>query len=192
MPLPRVLLIGDSIRMGYLPFVKAALEDKAEVRGPVENCGDTRRHVQKLEAWLEQPADAIHFNAGLHDLKLPRGADPSDFGTRQVPLAEYAANLEQVAARLKRTGAKVVWASITPVLFERHRTVKDFDRRPEDVAAYNAEAAKVMARHGIPVNDLHAVLAADDLEACLVGDGVHMTERGNKLLCAAVCKAVLG
>ena len=37
---PRVLLIGDSIRLEYQPLVAARLGASVEVSGPPENCGD--------------------------------------------------------------------------------------------------------------------------------------------------------
>ncbi len=43
---PRVLLIGDSISMGYTLGVRARLAGKANVHRPPENCGDTARGVK--------------------------------------------------------------------------------------------------------------------------------------------------
>src|SRR5262245_3404417 len=43
--LPRVLLIGDSISMGYTPAVRKLLEGKANVQHPPENCRSTRQIV---------------------------------------------------------------------------------------------------------------------------------------------------
>ena len=35
---PKVLLLGDSIRMSYQPYVACLLDGKAEVIGPTDNC----------------------------------------------------------------------------------------------------------------------------------------------------------
>src|SRR5512133_119554 len=68
--LPRVLLIGDSISMGYTLPVRTLLAGKANVHRPPENCGDTARGVKSLDKWLgDGKWDVIHFNFGLHDLK---------------------------------------------------------------------------------------------------------------------------
>ena len=68
--LPRVLVIGDSISIGYTLGVRALLRGKANVHRPAENCRHTDIGLEKLEEWLgDQPWDVIHFNWGLHDLK---------------------------------------------------------------------------------------------------------------------------
>ena len=68
--LPRILLIGDSISMGYTPLVREAFAGKANVHHPPENCEDTGRGLAHLDDWLgEKKWDVIHFNFGLHDLK---------------------------------------------------------------------------------------------------------------------------
>ena len=71
--LPRVLLIGDSISMGYTLPVRKMLAGTANVHRVPENAGDTARGLEKLDAWLgDKPWDVIHFNFGLHDLKRLR------------------------------------------------------------------------------------------------------------------------
>ena len=50
--LPRVLLIGDSISMGYTLDVRAKLKDHANVHHPAENCGPTERGLARLDKWL--------------------------------------------------------------------------------------------------------------------------------------------
>src|SRR3954466_247399 len=71
--LPKVVLIGDSIRMGYAPLVAKRLEGKAVVLSATANGGDSGNVLKNLDEWAikAQPA-VIHFNCGLHDLKLNR------------------------------------------------------------------------------------------------------------------------
>src|ERR1035438_8095801 len=47
--LPRILLIGDSISMGYTPLVREAFAGKANVHHPPENCEDTGRGLAHLD-----------------------------------------------------------------------------------------------------------------------------------------------
>lgn len=69
--LPRVLLIGDSISIGYTLAVRELLADKANVHRPPTNCGPTIQGVKQIDAWLGDGRwDVIHFNFGLHDLKI--------------------------------------------------------------------------------------------------------------------------
>ena len=108
--LPRVLLIGDSISMGYTVAVRELLAGKANVHRPATNCGPTSRGVAGIDAWLgDGEWDVIHFNFGLHDLKY------MEDGTHQVPIDQYEANLRTLIDRMEETGATVIWCSTTPV-----------------------------------------------------------------------------
>src|SRR3954465_11918995 len=50
--LPRVLIIGDSISIGYQPALRETLQGKANVHRPATNCGPTTRGVEQIEQWL--------------------------------------------------------------------------------------------------------------------------------------------
>lgn len=68
--LPRVLLVGDSISMGYTEPVRKLLEDKANVHRILENGGPTSHGVENIDKWLGSGHwNVIHFNFGLHDLR---------------------------------------------------------------------------------------------------------------------------
>ena len=76
-------MLGDSIRIGDAPFVTKLLDGKAVVISPSPNGQDSGNVLRNLEEWvLKESPDVVHFNAGLHDLKLK---DKS----YQVPLVEY-------------------------------------------------------------------------------------------------------
>jgi len=98
--LPRVLLIGDSISMGYTLPVRQKLAGKANLHRALENSGDTQRGLQKLDAWLGQGRwDVIHFNFGLHDLKyLDAGGKyvPPDKGKQVTPLHAFVRSRPQI------------------------------------------------------------------------------------------------
>ena len=79
--LPRVLIIGDSISIGYTLPVRKLLDGRANVHRAAANCGPTTRGLESLDAWLgDKPWDVIHFNWGLHDLKYmgPQGQNLAD------------------------------------------------------------------------------------------------------------------
>src|SRR5262245_44134726 len=108
--LPRVLLIGDSISIGYTVAVQKALASKANVHRIPENGADTANGLKKIESWLgDSRWDVIHFNWGLHDLKV------TPDGGRQVPIEMYERNLVMLVEHLKDTGAQLIWATTTPV-----------------------------------------------------------------------------
>jgi len=69
--LPRILLIGDSISIGYTIPAREQLQGTANVHRIPENGGPTTNGLKQLDAWLGSGKwDVIHFNWGLHDLKI--------------------------------------------------------------------------------------------------------------------------
>lgn len=183
---PKVLIIGDSISMGYTPCASKLLAGRCEVARNEGNAGDSRNVVSKLDEWLAACADAelVHFNCGLHDLKTERDSD-----LHQVPLSQYKQNLAEIADRLGGVGKTIVWATSTPVIYERHLS-KGFDRRQEDVDAYNTAALEIVNSAGFAVNDLHAAILQAGSEKCLSSDGVHMTDQGYEILGQAVASEI--
>lgn len=176
--LPRVLLIGDSISLGYTPFVRELLKGQANVHRIPDNGGPTSRGVLLLDGWLgEGRWNVIHFNFGLHDLKRMAG------DRVQVPLADYERNLRALVARLRGTGAKLVFATTTPV------PGRTSNRHEEDVIAYNAVAVRVMHELDVPVNDLHAI-ALPRLAAIQRPANVHYTPEGYRELAQPVAAAI--
>jgi lysophospholipase L1-like esterase len=174
-----VVLLGDSIRMGYQATAIGALEGIATVWSPVENGGDSRRLLSHVEDWIvAQAPRVVHLNAGLHDLKREFGT-----GAQQVPLPEYEENLRALFSRLRREPELVIlWAATTPTNEEWHRQNKPFDRLAVDVAAYNASARRIADEFAIPVNDLHQVITSYGRDQLLSRDGVHFTPAGYTLL----------
>jgi len=181
----RIILIGDSIRVGYQPLVAAKLQGRAEICGPQDNGGDSRNVLAHLDDWvLRLQADVLHLNCGLHDLKFENGH-------HQVPLEEYERNVRAIVARIVREfPGRFIWATTTPVVDEWHQKVKPFERHEDDVLRYNEAALAVVRAHKLPVNDLHRVIEQAGREKCLGPDGVHFNERGYALLAEAVAAAV--
>lgn len=185
--LPRVLLIGDSISIGYTLPTRALLAGKANVHRIPANGGPTTRGLENLDRWLgESTWDVIHFNFGLHDLKHAdaRGNIVDvDRGPRQVDPDAYRENLRRIVARLKRTGARLIWCTTTPI------PPGAKGRVPGDELEYNAVAAEVMRDEGIEVNDLHAFAAARLAEIGKPAD-VHYTPEGSEALAAQVAERI--
>lgn len=179
--LPRVLLIGDSISIGYTLPVREALRGRANVHRPPGNCSSTGYTLSKLGEWLGKGKwDVIHFNWGLHDAKLP----PE--GVRHAPPDVYEQNLRQLVTRLRATGAKLIWATTTPVPLGGNLAP---NRRFDSVDKYNAIAAKVMAEFGVATNDLNTAIAP---HVAKFGrpDDVHFTAEGSAFLAEHVARSV--
>jgi acyl-CoA thioesterase-1 len=177
--LPRVLLIGDSISIGYTLPTRKLLAGKANVHRIPENGGPTTNGVAKLDKWLGPGKwDVIHFNWGLHDLKL-------DTGKHQVPLELYEKNLAALVKTMKATGARVIWASTTPVP-EGKLSPK---RSNDDVIVYNKAARRIMEEQGVAINDLYA-FALPRLKEIQQPVNVHFSEEGSRALAEEVAKAI--
>src|SRR5207253_6259596 len=124
--LPRVLLIGDSISIGYTLPTRTQLEGVANVHRIPENGGPTSHGLKQIDAWLgDGKWDVIHFNWGLHDIKhMPDGK-------RQVEPEDYEKNLRTLVAKLKATGAELIWATTTPIPEGELNPVRTFGKVPE-------------------------------------------------------------
>jgi hypothetical protein len=189
--LPRVLLIGDSISIGYTVPVREKLAGKANVHRPPTNCGPTTRGVEAIDEWLgDGNWDVIHFNWGLHDLKYmgSKGenlAEPGEAGShQQVPPAEYEKNLRALVKRMKETGAVLIWRNTTPV------PEGAAGRVVGDSAKYNEIAATVMEEDGIVTNDLFTV--SEGLEAGMqLPANVHYSAEGSDALADAVVLSIV-
>lgn len=188
--LPRVLLIGDSISIGYTVPVRTLLKGTANVHRPLTNCGPTTKGLAEIEAWLgSEKWDVIHFNWGLHDLKYvgPNGknlADPKAPDSRQqVPPAAYEANLRKLVTRLKKTDAKLIWRATTPV------PKGAAGRVVGDAARYNRIAATIMKENNIPTDD-HYTFAMQQLSQIQRPANVHFTPEGSQELAKHAVAAI--
>jgi hypothetical protein len=179
--LPRVLLIGDSISIGYTLDTRLLLAGKANVHRIPENGGPTTNGLKNIEKWLgSRKWDVIHFNWGLHDLKLDEN------GRHQVPIAAYERNLDKLVERLKGTGAKLIWATTTPVPPGNLSP----PRRSEDVIAYNRVALKVMEDNNVAIDDLYS-FALPRLDEIQRPSNVHFTPAGSEALARQVAASIL-
>jgi lysophospholipase L1-like esterase len=177
--LPRVLLIGDSISIGYTPATRKLLAGKANVRRIPTNGGPSDNGVKNIKKWLGDGKWAvIHFNWGLHDIKL--GA-----GKHQVPIDEYEKNLRELVKAMKATGAKLIWASTTPVPDGKTNP----PRKNADVIEYNKVAKKIMDENGIAIDDLYA-FALPQLAKIQLPVNVHFNAKGSEALAGRVAAAI--
>lgn len=170
--LPRVLLIGDSVSRGYTQPTRSALAGKANVHRAPANCGPTASGIKNLDVWLgEGKWDVIHFNFGIHD--------------RATPAADYVKRLEEIVTRLEKTGAKLIWASTTPIPDDpAHK------QTAASIVEKNALAAEVMKKHGIPTDDLFGAITPHLAQLQNPKD-VHFTGAGYDFLGGKVAEAIL-
>lgn len=188
--LPRVLIIGDSISIGYTLPVREMLKGVANVHRPPVNCASTKHGINGIEDWVgNKKWDVIHFNWGLHDLKYmgPNGenlADPQlNSSSQQVPIDEYVKNLQRLVLYLKKTKAELIWRNTTPVpIGAKGRVVGDSKK-------YNDAAQEIMSHYSIETNDLYQ-FAKDNWDKVGRKADVHFTPEGSKELAKLVAKSI--
>ena len=188
--LPRVLIIGDSISIGYTLPVREMLKGVANVHRPPVNCASTKHGINGIEDWVgNKKWDVIHFNWGLHDLKYmgPNGenlADPQlNSSSQQVPIDEYVKNLQKLVLYLKKTKAELIWRNTTPVpIGAKGRVVGDSKK-------YNDAAQEIMSHYSIETNDLYQ-FAKDNWDKVGRKADVHFTPEGSKELAKLVAKSI--
>lgn len=184
--LPRVLLIGDSISIGYTVPVQDGLKGVANVHRIPVNGGPTTRGVASIDEWLgDGDWDVIHFNFGLHDLKYvdSKGKNTAvEKGVRQVAPADYRKNLTEIVGKLQATGAALIWRPTTPVPAESASRVAAAE------GEYNAIAADVIRGKNIAVNDLNGIIASNP--EYQKPANVHFTTEGSAAMAESVVASI--
>ena len=194
--LPQVLIIGESISLGYTPVLQGMLRGEVDIRRPLNdgggwiNCEGTRKGVQMIDEWLALgDFDLIHFNFGLHDLKHVHpetgrnSTDPAH--PQQSDIRQYEANLKVIVRKLKASGAELIFATTTPYPDKPGGPL----RRADQPAKYNGVAVKIMEENGIIINDLHGFVLPR-MEALLLPNNVHFRPSANLELAGIVAEHI--
>jgi acetyl esterase len=189
--LPRVLLIGDSISIGYTLPVRKLLTGKANVHRIPTNARHTGIGLQKINEWLGHGKwDVIHFNWGLHDLcyrstnpATPNRKDKAN-GKLDLTFEKYQQNLRKLVKILKATDATLIWASTTPVPDGEPGRFKG------DEIKYNKAAKKIMKENDVMINNLHARAMRKLSEIQLPNGNVHFTPQGSEYLAKKVARSI--
>lgn len=169
--LPRVLLIGDSVSRGYTLPAREALAGVANLHRAPANCGPTASGLKNLEVWLGDGRwDVIHFNFGIHD--------------RATPVADYLTRLSELVERLQKTGARLIWASTTPI-----PTSADGKQQSSSIVERNQAAERLMQSRGVIVNDLFAKVTPH-LASFQPPNDVHFNADGYAFLGRQVAEAI--
>ena len=188
--LPNVLIIGDSISIGYTLPTRALLKGKVNLHRIPTNGGPTTKGVIEIEKWLgKRKWDLIHFNWGLHDLKF-MGKDGTNLvpkekgGIVQVSLPEYEKNLNKLVTRMKKSAKQLVWRNTTPI------PPGSKARYVGDSIKYNQAAARVMKKHGVPTLDLFTP-SKKNMKDWMKEANVHYHAHGSQALAERVAGDIL-
>ena len=198
--LPKILIVGDSISGGYFPYVKKNLTGKAELFQAISSdengkitacCGGTTQGVKEIDIYLsEKKWDFIHFNFGLHDIKHIdpiTGKNSKNLShPHQASPEQYEKNLIEIVEKLKRTGAKLIFATTTPYPDKLGKQM----RSPGMPKVYNEVALRVMNNNGIEINDLYG-LVLPRMEELQRPNNVHFLEKGSEVLAEHITKLLI-
>jgi len=188
--LPNVLIIGDSISIGYTLPTRALLKGKVNLHRIPTNGGPTTKGVIEIEKWLgKRKWDLIHFNWGLHDLKF-MGKDGTNLvpkekgGIVQVSLPDYEKNLNKLVTRMKKSAKQLVWRNTTPI------PPGSKARYVGDSIKYNQAATRVMKKHGVPTLDLFTP-SKKNMKDWMKEANVHYHAHGSQALAERVAGDIL-
>eukprot|EP00729_Bicosta_minor_P001691 gene1691-34605_t len=163
-----ILVIGDSVSLGYTPVVAKNMAAEALVQhapwGGDGGAEETAYGVQCLDYWLRYSngsayaADLVYFNFGLHDGPQLFNAPPANVTIpgQEGNMTVYAPELTEIATRLKaysdKTGARLLFGITSPMI--------NSPRADQDVVELNRRAAIVMSSASIPTINLHDAVIA--------------------------------
>ena len=188
--IPHVLIIGDSISIGYTLPTRALLKGKVNLHRIPTNGGRTTKGLKKKEKWLgKRKWDLIHFNWGLHDLKF-MGKDGTNLvpkekgGIVQVSLPEYEKNLSKLVIRMKKSAKQLVWRNTTPI------PPGSKARYVGDSIKYNQAAARVMKKHGVSTLDLFTP-SKTNMKDWMKEANVHFHAHGSQALADLVAQDII-
>ncbi len=152
----KVVLIGDSVRMGYDKYVKDALAGSAEVFYPSENCKFAEYILRYAHEWKQagewgDDVDLVHWNVGLWDALELFGDEPL------TSLSYYKEAVARIDKRLRMLfpNAKFVFATSTSV--NEAMSKPEFTRHNKTIEKYNAEAVKALSNTDTIINDLYSL-----------------------------------
>ncbi|MBE7042898.1 MAG: SGNH/GDSL hydrolase family protein [Ruminococcaceae bacterium] len=184
----KVWLIGDSIRMFYENEVREQLGNDYEVFSPKENSRFSLYVLNSVRFWLKEfpVPDIIHFNAGLWDTAILYHGDGCFVG-----IEDYVRNMKLIFRELKKTGAKLIFATTTPVSDEKATLQGPMPpaHRNEDIICYNNAVLTAFEEEDIAINDLFSAMYPQK-EKYLSDDMIHPNTEGVKLLGTFVANSI--
>lgn len=177
---PKILIIGDSISIGYTPYLETHFADRAVVKHNPGNAQHTGTGLQKIKEWTgDEEWDIVQFNWGLWDLCY-RHPDSKVQGNRDKingkltnTVEEYSSNLDSIVTVLQQvTDAKLIFLTTTYV------PEQEAGRFKQDAVRYNEAAKKIMKKHSILVHDIYEASEKIHHQFGKGSDDVHYTDKG--------------
>lgn len=184
---PRVLIIGDSISLGYTPFVMTPYAN-VEHNGPCfiqpyqhyrddTNAEGSEHQANCIKQWLANgPYAVVHFNAGIWDV---------DTCTPLLnrSLSDYLMDLQKELDAIRESGATPIFATTTPI------APNGICVENSKVIEYNAAAIEMMQSQGVQIDDLYSTtLPYNDTDH--VPGGIHWTDAAYQIMAQQVSASI--
>lgn len=188
---PNLLVLGDSISIGYTGPLIELLGSQYDIMHPADNCRNTTYTLENTDRWLTTwpKYDVIIWNNGIWDSVYTswwkQYASDQPVEWYHVDNDLYETNLIQIARKLKATGARVIFFTTTDIpaesaVFEPGREIQ-----------LNEIAKRVLPAEGIEVYDLNAV-GLSVPHAHVNSFDVHFADQTNREFAAYISGIVLG
>ena len=189
----KVLLLGDSIRMGYDEYVKELLAGEYEViYDDVDNGRFAAYTLWPANQFFKNYGhfDVVHWNNGYWDMNVE-----APMTEAMHPVDEYIRFLGRILTEIRRNGAVPIFATTTPILSKEAASeviregINCFDYKNEWVQKYNEAAVKFMKSEHVTVNDLYS-LCLKDPHFYKCPDLLHLTEEGYRCCAEQTARAI--
>ncbi|CAH1202273.1 hypothetical protein PAECIP111891_02103 [Paenibacillus allorhizoplanae] len=189
----KILLLGDSIRMGYDQYVKELLAETCEVYYDEEDNGRFAAYTlwQANQFFRKYGKfDVVHWNNGYWDMNIEYPMVDAVH-----PIEEYIHFLKRIITEIRRNGSEIIFATTTPILdngaaFDNTGTGTSIAYSNDWVIQYNGAAKKLMSEEGIAINDLYTLMLRDpNFYKC--EDKLHLTEEGYKVCAVQTAKIIM-
>lgn len=176
----KILIIGDSISIGYTPFVTENLKNIADVSHNPGNAQHTGTGLDSIETWVgANDWDIIQFNWGLWDFCY-RNPDSKEQGNRDKINGKITFNIESYRHNLDSIVKLIRRKSNAELIFVTTSYVPDNEagRFKDDAMKYNDVAKKIMESNSIKVNDIYVSSIEIHNEFGKDTNDVHYTNKG--------------
>lgn len=177
---PRVLFIGNSILLGYFPFVSAELEVKVNCDrySSSRSIEDPALYKETKLAMAKYNHKVIHFNNGLHGWHLTN--------------EQYEKGLRKYVKFLKSNKSKdcvLIYSLTTPFPSEKAGQ-KLHPEKNQVVLDRNQIARRIMEENNIPVIDLYSLMEPE-LESFSHSKGdLHYNDKGYKIMADLISEKI--
>ena len=198
----KVLFLGDSITRHYFPYAKDYMCKYAvEAIIPEKWVSCQWKQIRTINYSLRERrkykgrkinADTVHFNFGLHSVKLPnKGHDQNVQKVDEKEFIKYEYELQEQITTLNEIGIKnIIFTNTTPSP-KNHKA-----RNNEDIIKLNEIAYKITKNYQIPYNDIYSFVKNQEnykllYTRPLAENNCHFDEKGRRILGEQVAEFVL-